>query len=80
MKKKITVFIVLIICLPGCVHWLDIHHAPPASEDFLPSEVGITIPAILKSVEVRVNGNEVVNPDPEFIRLVLQKLQRSRQN
>jgi len=55
---------------------LEIHQLPPGSEDFLPSEVGVVIPAILKAVEVKVNRNKV-DPDPEFVRLVLQKIRRT---
>jgi hypothetical protein len=76
MMNKITVFIVLVMCSFGCAHRLDIYQLPPGSEEFLPSEIGITIPAILKTVEIRVDGNEVVDPDPEFIRFVLQKIRR----
>jgi len=76
MKRKIIVLIVLLFCLPGCAHWLEVYQEPPGSENFLPSEIGVVIPAILKAVEVRVNGNEV-DPDPEFVRLILQKIRRT---
>ena len=76
MNKKIMFSIILLCCALGCAHRLDIYQLPPGSEDFLPSEIGVTVPAILKTVEVRVDGNEVVDPDPEFIRFVLQKIRR----
>jgi hypothetical protein len=76
MKRKIIILIVILLYLAGCAHWLEIHQLPPGSEDFLPSEVGVVIPAILKSVEVRVNGEEV-EPEQDFIRLVLKKIRRT---
>ena len=76
MNKKVMFSIMLLCCALGCAHRLEIHQLPPGSEDFLPSEVGVVIPAILKAVEVRVNGSDI-NPDPEFVRLVLGKLRRT---
>ena len=76
MKARITLLSVLLFLSIGCTHRVEIHQLPPDSEDFLPSEVGILIPAILKSTDIRVNGNEIA-PDEEFTRLVLQKIQRT---
>lgn len=76
MKTKIMVLLVLLLFSIGCAHWVEIHQLPPGSEDFLPSEVGILIPAILKSTDIRINGNEI-EPGEEFIRLMLQKVQRT---
>jgi len=59
MNKKIMFSLMLLCCLFGCAHRLEIHQLPPGSEDFLPSKVGVVIPAILKVVEVKVNRNEV---------------------
>ena len=76
MKKKMVILVVILLYLAGCARWLEIHQLPLGSEDFLPSEVGVAIPAILKAVEVRVNGSDI-DPDPEFVRLVLGKLRRT---
>ena len=76
MNKKIMFSIILFCCVFGCAHKLEIHQLPPGSEDFLPSKIGVIIPAILKAVEVSVNGSDV-DPDPEFIRSVLGKLRRT---
>jgi hypothetical protein len=76
MKPKNMVVLALLIVSCGCAHWVEIHQLPPGSDDFLPSEVGILIPAILRSTDMRVNG-KVIKPSEEFIRIVLQKVQRT---
>lgn len=60
----------------GCAHWLEVDQLPPGSDDFLPSEVGLLIPAILEPIDVRENG-KVLEPSMEFTGLVLQKIQRT---
>ena len=76
MNKTIMFSIILLCCLLGCVHRLQIDQLPPGSEDFSPSAVGVVIPATLKAVELRVNGSDV-DPDPEFVKFVLGKLRRT---
>ena len=76
MKPKNMVVLALLIVSCGCAHWVEIHQLPPGSEEFLPSEVGILIPAILRSTDMRVNG-KVIKPSEEFIRIVLQKIERT---
>jgi hypothetical protein len=49
---------------------------PPGTEDFLPSEVGIHVPAVLEKLDLRVNGSDIEPPE-EFSRLIVQKLQRT---
>jgi len=76
MKERILVLLLLIFFATGCAHWLEVDNLPPGSDDFLPSEVGLLIPAILGPIDVRENG-KVIEPGQEFIRLVLQKIQRT---
>jgi hypothetical protein len=49
---------------------------PPGTGDFLPSEVGIRVPAILEKIDLRINRSSIEPPE-EFRRLVIQKLQRT---
>ena len=76
MKIRIILFILLLFFATGCAHWLEIDQLPSGSDDFLPSEVGLLIPAILEPIDVRENG-VVLEPSQEFTRLVLQKIQRT---
>jgi hypothetical protein len=76
MKVKILLLLVFLFLSIGCAHRVEIHQLPPGSDDFLPSEVGILIPAILRSTDIRVNGKGI-KPSEEFIRIVLQKVQRT---
>ena len=73
--KKITAILVLFFSL-GCSHRVHMKQLPPNYEDFLPSEVGILVPAILKTPDIRIN-RKVITPDEEFTQLVLQKIQRT---
>lgn len=76
MKARIVALIFL-CCIPlGCAHWVELQELPRGTEDFLPSEVGTRIPAILKTLDLRVNGNSIEPPE-EFTRLVIQKLRRT---
>ena len=76
MKVKILLLLVFLFLSIGCAHRVEIYQLPPGSDDFLPSEVGILIPAILRSTDIRVNGKGI-KPSEEFIRIVLQKVQRT---
>ena len=76
MKVKIMIFLLLMFFPTGCANWLEVDKLSPGSEDFLPSEVGLLIPAILKSTDVTENGKEI-EPSQEFTRIVLQKIQRT---
>jgi hypothetical protein len=76
MNTKSILLLLLLLFAPGCAHWVEIHQSPPGAGDFLPSEVGLLIPAILKSTDIVVNGQEI-KPGEEFIRFVLQKIQRT---
>ena len=76
MKIKTAVVLVFLLLSVGCAHRVEIHRLPPGSDDFLPSEVGLLIPAIVKLTDLRINGNKI-EPGEEFIKLVLQKVQRT---
>ncbi len=76
MKVKILLLLVFLFLSIGCAHRVEIYQLPPGSEEFLPSEVGILIPAILRSTDMRVNG-KAIKPSEEFIRIVLQKIERT---
>jgi len=76
MQVRIAVCIVLFYLSLGCAHRVEMHELPPGTEDFLPSEVGTRITAILKTLDLRINGNTIEPPD-EFTRLVIQKLKRT---
>jgi hypothetical protein len=76
MYRKITALVVLLCIAIGCAHRVEINQLPTGSEDFLPSEVSILIPAVVKFSALRVNGMEI-EPDAEFLDLVLQKVQRT---
>jgi len=76
MYRKATVLVVLLCIALGCAHRVEINQPPAGSEDFLPSEVGILIPAVVKFSALRVNGMEI-EPDTEFLKFVFQKVQRT---
>jgi hypothetical protein len=76
MKIRTAVMLVVLLLSIGCAHRVEIQQLPPDSEDFLPSEVGLLIPAIVRSTDLRINGNKI-EPGEEFTRLVLQKVQRT---
>jgi len=76
MKIKTAVMLVFVLLSIGCAHRVEIDTLPPGSEDFLPSEVGILIPAIVKTTDLRINGKEI-GPREQFTKLVLQKVQRT---
>lgn len=76
MKIRIA-FCIIIFCLSlGCAHWVELQDLPQGTEDFLPSEVGTRIPAILKTIDLRINGS-AIEPPEEFRMLVMQKLRRT---
>jgi len=75
-SKAIALLILLCIAV-GCAHRIEINRLPPgAEEDFLPSEIGILIPAIIRSTNLIVNG-QTITPEPEFLDLVMQKVRRT---
>lgn len=76
MRSKVAVLLVLVCMLVGCATRLEIDRMPPGAEDFLPSEVGILIPAIIRSTNLIING-QTITPQPEFLDLVLQKIIRT---
>jgi hypothetical protein len=76
MKIKTAVIVVFLFLSIGCAHQVEIHQLPPGSEDFLPSEVGILIPAIVMVPDMMINGN-TINLGDEFTKLVFQKVQRT---
>ncbi len=76
MKIKTAVMVVFLLFSIGCAHRIEIQQLPPGSEDFLPSEVGILIPAIVKVSDMQINGN-TIRPGEEFTKLVFQKVQRT---
>ena len=76
MKIKTAMMVVFLFLSIGCAHQVEVHQLPPDSEDFLPSEVGILIPAIVKVTDIQINGN-TIRPEEEFRKLVLQKVQRT---
>jgi len=76
MYRKITAMMVLLCMVIGCAHRVEISQLPTGSEDFLPSDVGILIPAVVKFSSLRVNGMEI-EPNTEFLNLVFQKVQRT---
>jgi hypothetical protein len=76
MKVRAAIYSVLFFFALGCAHQVEMVDLPPGTEDFLPSEVGIRVPAVLERLDLRINGNDIVPPD-EFRRLVIQKLQRT---
>ena len=76
MYRKATVLMVLLCIAASCAHRVEINQLPTGSEDFLPSEVGILIPAVVKFSALRVNGMEI-EPNTEFLNFVFQKVQRT---
>jgi len=76
MKIKTAMMVVFLFLSIGCAHQVEVHQLPPGSEDFLPSEVGILIPAIVNVTDIQINGN-TIRPEEEFRKLVLQKVQRT---
>jgi len=76
MRYKVAGLLILVCMLFGCATRVEIDRMPPAAEDFLPSEVGILIPAIIRSTNLIING-QAITPQPEFLDLVLQKIIRT---
>jgi len=76
MYRKATALVVLLCIVLACAHRVEIDQYPAGSEDFLPSEVGLLIPAVVHFSSLRVNGMEI-EPGTEFLKLVFQKVQRT---
>ena len=77
MYGKVTALLLIVCILLGCAAYrVEIKQLPPGAEDFLPSEVGILIPAIVRSTNLIVNG-QTITPEPPFLDLVLQKIRRT---
>ena len=77
MYGKVTALLLIVCILFGCAAYrVEINQLPPGAEDFLPSEVGILIPAIVRSTNLIVNG-QTITPEPAFLDLVLQKIRRT---
>ena len=77
MYGKVTALLLIVCILFGCAAYrVEIKQLPPGAEDFLPSEVGILIPAIVRSTNLIVNG-QTITPEPPFLDLVLQKIRRT---
>ncbi len=76
MQVRLAICSVLFCIALGCAHRVEMIDLPPGAEDFLPSGVGIRVPAILENLDLRVNGNSIEPPE-EFRRLVIQKLKRT---
>jgi hypothetical protein len=76
MQTRVAALLIVVCVLFGCASRVEIDRMPPGAEDFLPSEVGILIPAIIKSTNLIING-QTITPQPEFLDLVLQKMIRT---
>ena len=76
MRSKVAALLIIVCVLFGCATRVEIDRMPPGAEDFLPSEVGVLIPAIMRSTNLIING-ETITPQPEFLDLVLQKIIRT---
>jgi len=76
MRVRIAICSALLFLALGCAHRVEMIDLPPGTGDFLPSEVGIRVPAILEKLDLRINGNNIEPPE-EFRRLIVQKLQRT---
>jgi hypothetical protein len=76
MQVRVAICSVLFFLALACAHRVEMIDLPPGTEDFLPSGVGIRVPAVLEKLDLRINGNDIEPPD-EFRRLVVQKLQRT---
>ena len=76
MHARFAAFLIIACVLFGCAARVEIDRMPPGAEDFLPSEVGVLIPAIIRSTTLIVNG-QAITPQPEFLDLVLQKIIRT---
>jgi hypothetical protein len=76
MRLRIAVCSALLFLAFGCAHRVEMIDLPPGTEDFLPSGVGIRVPAVLEKLDLRVNGNNIEPPE-EFSRLIVQKLKRT---
>ncbi|MBP1722013.1 MAG: hypothetical protein H6Q45_625 [Deltaproteobacteria bacterium] len=76
MRVRIAICSALVFLALGCAHRVEMIDLPPGTGDFLPSEVGIRVPAILEKIDLRINGNNIEPPE-EFRRLIVQKLQRT---
>ena len=76
MQARVAVLLILVSILFGCASRVEIDRMPPGAEDFLPSEIGILIPAIIRSTNLIVNG-QAITPQPAFLDLVLRKVRRT---
>ena len=76
MYRKTTALVMLLCIALGCAHRVEIDKFPAGSEDFLPSEVGLLIPAIIRSTNLIING-QTITPQSEFLDLILQKVRRT---
>ncbi len=76
MRSKVAALLIIVCVLFGCATRVEIDRMPPGAEDFLPSEVGVLIPAIIRSTNLIING-QTITPQPEFLDLVLQKIIRT---
>lgn len=76
MRSKVAALLIIVCVLFGCATRVEIDRMPPGAEDFLPSEVGVLIPAIMRSTNLIING-QTITPQPEFLDLVLQKIIRT---
>ena len=76
MQARVVGLLIVVCIVFGCAARVEIDRMPPGSEDFLPSEVGILIPAIIRSTTLIING-QTITPQPEFLDLVLQKMTRT---
>ena len=77
MYGKVAALLLIVCIVFGCAAYrVEIKQLPPGAEDFLPSEVGILIPAIVRSTNLIVNG-QTITPEPPFLDLVLQKIRRT---
>lgn len=76
MRSKVAALLIIVCVLFGCATRVEIDRMPPGAEDFMPSEVGVLIPAIMRSTNLIING-QTITPQPEFLDLVLQKIIRT---
>ena len=76
MGARFAALLIIVCIVLGCASRVEIDRMPPAAEDFLPSEIGILIPAIIRSTNLIING-QTITPQPEFLDLVLQKIIRT---
>jgi hypothetical protein len=76
MKVRAAICSLFLFLSLSCAHRVEMIDLPPGSEDFLPSEAGLRVPAVLEKLDLRINGNDI-DPPEEFGRLVVQKLKRT---